>query len=123
MLTVADALRDTPGFSGGYSSFVAFTLGVPIVTMESEFMRGRVTIAFYKEMKINDLIADNPKAYAGIAFRLANDHAFRETMEGKIQEQRHLLYENIDAVRELERFFEAAVAAADAGNLLPTWNG
>ena len=41
--SAADVILDTPHFSGGNTSYEAFALAKPIVTLDSAFMRGRVT--------------------------------------------------------------------------------
>lgn len=111
LLMAADAVLDLPTFSGGNSSLEAFAMGVPVVTWPSNFMRGRVTLACYRQMGIDDLVADSAETYVSIAFRLANDAAFRAVVKRKIAERADRLFENLDFVREFEDFVEAAVAA------------
>src|SRR4051794_35667185 len=49
-----DVMLDTIHFGGGNTSYEAFALGVPIITLPSPFLRGRITYAQYKMMGIED---------------------------------------------------------------------
>lgn len=104
----ADALLDTPTFSGGHSSQEAFAMGVPIVTWPTEFMRGRVTAGCYNQMGVTDLIADSADGYVNLALQLANDLEFKKRMRNKITTNSHKLFERVDLVEEIETFFMAA---------------
>jgi predicted O-linked N-acetylglucosamine transferase (SPINDLY family) len=115
-LTLTDVVLDTPHFSGGHTSLITFACDAPIVTWPGSFMRGRLTLAMYKQMGVMDCVAQDPKSYVDIALRLANDKDWREEVVGKIQAHAHVLYEDIQAVHELERFFEWAVSHEDIGD-------
>ena len=84
-------------------------MGTPIVTLPSEFLRGRVTYAIYKKIGVMDCVASNPREYVDIAIRLGTNKEYRENIKAKILARNHVLYENIEVVRELESFFEWAV--------------
>jgi len=108
-LQVVDVLLDTPHFTGGYTSLLAFAFGIPIVTWPGTFMCGRLTLGLYKQMGIMDCVADDAQSYADIANRLANDRDWRNEIKSKIFKSAHVLYEDMEAVHELERFFERVV--------------
>ncbi|MFQ5685371.1 MAG: tetratricopeptide repeat protein [Candidatus Scalindua sp.] len=109
LLKLADVILDTPYFGGGSTSLESFACGAPIVTWPGEFMRDRLTLALYKQMGVMDCVADNAQSYLDIAFRLANDKIWREEIRDKIRANADVLFEDIEAIRELERFFEMAV--------------
>jgi predicted O-linked N-acetylglucosamine transferase (SPINDLY family) len=109
LLKTADVILDTPYFGGGSTSLESFACGMPIVTWPGEFVRDRLTLALYKQMDVMDCIANNAQSYLKIAYRLANDKIWRDEIRGKIRANADVLYEDIEAVRELERFFETAV--------------
>lgn len=119
IISLADVMIDTIHFCGGYTSLLCFACGVPIVTMPGEFMRGRMTYAFYKQMGIFDCAAADIKSFADIAFKLANDKAWRSEISDKIRERAPGLFEDMETVHELERFFEWAVKEADGSH---HWN-
>ena len=99
---LADVLLDTIHFSGGKTSHDALAMGIPIVTHESEFMRGRVTSACYRKIGIADCIARNSDDYIRIALELATDRARREEVREKILQNNGVLFENLAVVREIE---------------------
>ena len=101
----ADVILDTPHFSGGNTSFEAFALGKPVVTMDSKFMRGRVTAGMYRQMGLTECVAENLESYVEIALKLGTDSAFRERMERSIAEKRGTLFDDPAAVPEFEKFF------------------
>ncbi len=122
-LRTVDATLDTPHFGGGTTSFEAFGVGVPIVTWPGAYARSRATHALYRQMGVTGLVAENAKQYVEIALRLARDPNWRTQMRSQLRERSHVLYENIASVRELEHFFEHAVAAAVHGQKLDGWPG
>jgi predicted O-linked N-acetylglucosamine transferase (SPINDLY family) len=118
LLLDADAVLDPSHFGGGNSSYEAFGLGVPVVTLPGPFMRGRVTLGCYRQMGFEDLVASSPEQYVALAVRLANDAVFREEMRARVRERSGVLFDDLGAVRELEAFFERshdqALARRDA---------
>jgi predicted O-linked N-acetylglucosamine transferase (SPINDLY family) len=108
LLTLADAILDVPTFSGGVSSLEAFTMGAPIVTWPGEFMKGRVTTGYYKQMGLDDLIASDMDEYVTLAIKLAHDSDFKNQMQNDIKANSHKLFERIEVVREMENFFLSA---------------
>src|SRR5262249_39722677 len=95
---------------GGNTSYEGLALGVPIVTLPSPFLRGRITLALYKQMEMMDCVAANPEEYVALAVKLANDRDYREAMQSKIEQASAVLFENPAGVRDLEAFLIDAVA-------------
>jgi predicted O-linked N-acetylglucosamine transferase (SPINDLY family) len=92
LVTLADVVLDTPHFNGGYTSLLSFCRGTPIVTLPGKYMRGRLTLALYKQMGVMDCVADNVESYVNIATRLANDRNWKEEVVGKIQTHHHVFF-------------------------------
>lgn len=115
LLTHACAALDTHPFGGGNTSYQALGLGVPIVTWPGAFARGRVTAALYERMGIIDLIARNADEYVALAHKLATQPDFRREIGLTIQRRCGVIYEDLETVREFERFLEAACDAAPRG--------
>jgi predicted O-linked N-acetylglucosamine transferase (SPINDLY family) len=82
-----------------------------VVTWPSPYLRGRLTLAMYRKMGWQDCVADSAEQYVDLAVRLATDRPFRETIREKLQATSHVLFEDLDEVRALERFFRQAVGA------------
>ena len=68
-IPAADVLLDTFHFSGGNTSFEAFAVGTPVVTLPSGFLRGRFTAGLYRKMGVADLIAETAESYVDLALR------------------------------------------------------
>ena len=113
MLALVDVVLDPLHFSGGNTSFEAFSEGLPIVTMPGDFMRSRVTAAMYHRMGITDCIASSPEEYVRIAVRLGTDPAWRKEICARIRESRSVLFENHAMVREFEDVLEKMVLQPD----------
>ena len=120
-LATADAVLDTPHFSGGTSTYEAFALGIPIVAWNGEFARGRQTAALYRKMGITDLIAQSADRYVDLALCLAQDKGWRAQRHAELMQRHEVLYDNDAAIGELGRFLDEAVAAASQGRKVPEW--
>lgn len=110
MLELADVILDTPHFSGGSSSVEAFAVGTPIVTLPSQYLKGRLTYAWYARLGILDCIASNAEKYITTAVRLGTDQQARNDLSHRIRAASHLLFDDSQVVRELEIFFERVCA-------------
>ena len=108
----ADVLLDTTHFGGGNTSYEALAFGTPIVTSAGRMLRDRITYACYQQMGISDCIAQTAQDYVRIAVELATEPTRRDRVRSLILARKHLLYEDAEAVRELEQFFLGAVARA-----------
>jgi tetratricopeptide (TPR) repeat protein len=106
---VLDVLLLPPQFGGGKSSCDALALGTPVVTLPSPYLRGRITYALYRRMGVLDCVAGTPEEYVRIAVRLGSDAGHREALRARIRAAAGRLFEDLDAVRELERFLQWAV--------------
>jgi protein O-GlcNAc transferase len=121
LLKAADVLLDPPYFGGGNTTYEAFAAGLPIVTWPGPFMRGRVTAACYQRMGMTELIADSMEKYVDLALRVAHDREFNARVRGKIANAASVLFDDIGAVRELEKFFSAAVEAHAHATAISKW--
>lgn len=106
ILQLADVILDTTHYTGGANTnYDAFALGAPVVTVPSSFHRGKFTAAAYQQMGIHELIANSTEDYVEKAIRVANDAKFRDEIKTKILANAEKLFEDDEAVRELEQFF------------------
>ena len=116
MLAAADVILDTPHYGGGANTtYDAFCVAAPLVTLPGNFHRGRYALAAYRGMGFSDLVAYSADQYAAIAVRLANEPDFREHARRQIAERRGVLFDDVQAVRQVEAFFLEAIAAARGG--------
>lgn len=114
IVALCEVMLDPLHFGGGCTTYDGLAVGTPIVTMPGEFMRGRVTFGCYKKMGVMDCVARTPEEYVDIAVSIAKDPSYRQAIQSKILEANEVLYEDIEAVRELEEFFHEAIQAARA---------
>jgi predicted O-linked N-acetylglucosamine transferase (SPINDLY family) len=109
LLALSDVMLDPYPFGGGHTSYEAQSLGLPVVTLPGRLLRGRLTYAMYQQMQYLDLIAMSPADYVEIALRLANSPSDRRRASRAILDSCGVLFGDIQVVRELEDFWEAAL--------------
>jgi predicted O-linked N-acetylglucosamine transferase (SPINDLY family) len=102
LLVAADVVLDPVHFGGGNTSYTALALGLPIVTWPSEFLRGRLTYAMYRQMGFTDLVADSAVAYVRCAVRLGTDAEYRAATRRRIEETSGCLYGDTAIVADVE---------------------
>lgn len=108
---IADAVLDPTAWSGCNTTLDAFAAGLPVVTLPGRFMRGRHTLAFYRRMNHDDLVARDEGHYVDLAARLALDGDWHARQRQLIADRRHLLYDDGAPARALVEFIERAARA------------
>lgn len=83
-LAVADAMLDTPNFSGGSTALDALAAGLPIVALEGRCMRGRQSAAMLRMVGVQELIAHDAPQYVELALRIARDGDYRRSLAERI---------------------------------------
>jgi len=114
-LSLADVLLDPPHYSSSLTGYDAFSLGLPVVTLPGGLMVQRYALGLYRKMGLEDLVVWSPDAYVAMAIRLAADRDYRKSVSERIAERSEALFEDREAVREHEQFFEDALSDAQAG--------
>jgi len=107
-LAMADTLLDTFHFGGGNTTLEALALGAPVVTLPSGYLRGRISLACYRQMGLGDPVAASTEDYVDKAVRLAGDRDHRAELGRRIEHENHALFDDDGVVREMEDFFEKA---------------
>ena len=87
---------------------------VLIVTVPGQFMRGRHSYAYLKRINVTETVAQSVDEYVHLAVRLALDEAWREKVLSKQAANLHRLYDDLDCVFALEKFYQSWVAEAHA---------
>jgi predicted O-linked N-acetylglucosamine transferase (SPINDLY family) len=108
VMSQARACLDTIGFSGFNTALQAVQAGLPIVTREGLFLRGRFASGILKRMGIPELVAASEQDYVDLAERIARDDAFRERVVVRIENTRDSLYRDLAPIRALEQFLLGA---------------
>lgn len=104
----ATGFLDTIGFSGFNTAIQAVECGLPVVTREGRFLRGRLASGILRRMGLRDLIAESEADYVQLAVRLASDRDFHRRTRDRIASARTTLYGDVAPVRSLEDFLAAA---------------
>ena len=107
---LADAILDTPGWSGGKSTLDCLAQDPAIVTMPGRFMRGRHTAAILSRIGCEATIADSIEDYIAIAVRLARHVAWRTAVRHAVAIGKHRAYNDTACIRALESFLTRAVS-------------
>lgn len=94
LIKVSDVVLDTFVFGGGNSSMEAFAVGRPVVTLPSDQLRGRLTLACYRRMGIEELVAADAGDFAAKAVRLGTDRDYRAAVEARIAARSGALFED-----------------------------
>jgi len=111
LLSLADAVLDTPHYNAGGTAYDILGLGLPLVTLPGDRHVARYTLGCYRKMGVTDLVANGPEHYAELAVRVATDRDYRAEVVARIEATGNLLFEEMAGVREHERFFARAVAS------------
>lgn len=105
LLATADVMLDPLHFGGGNTSYQATSVGVPIVTCPSEFMRGRATAGLYQDIGVTDTIADSHDDYISRCLQIAGDRDLQQDIRDRILANCDRLFEDQQAIQELEDHF------------------
>lgn len=106
LLRHAHIALDTIGFSGYNTAIQAIESGLPLITREGRFLRGRLASGILRRIEMDELIVRTMDEYVGLAVRLIEDSEFRQRMRSEILQRRALLYDDIASIRHLEDVLE-----------------
>jgi predicted O-linked N-acetylglucosamine transferase (SPINDLY family) len=108
----ADVFLDTIGFSGYNTAMLAVECGLPIVTREGRFMRGRLASGILKRIGLPDLVAQTDEDYVALAVRLVQDASHRKRISERMETSRPALFDDLEVIRALDDFL---VSVANRG--------
>jgi len=108
LLQQADLYMDTIGFSGFNSAMQAIECGLPVVTREGKFMRGRFASGILRELGLPELIAESNDDYIDLVVRLAGDSPLRSFLKHRIADSRRKLFDDANSIRDFEAFLGRA---------------
>ncbi|HMQ06104.1 MAG TPA: tetratricopeptide repeat protein [Saprospiraceae bacterium] len=112
----ASVILDTFYYTGGANtSCDAFAMGKPYVTLLWHQHRGRYGAAAYLQANVKSApIANSFEEYIQFALRLTRDQNYYEKISGQMQKGSIEIFEDIQAVRELEYCFLSLVNRSDS---------
>jgi protein O-GlcNAc transferase len=106
---LCDLMLDPLHFGGGNTSWEALAMNVPIVTLPSGFLRGRITYALYQAMGYPDLCANDEIDYVQIATRIGTDASERAKAKRTIAERLERIIDRKEGIRQLEDWLQKRV--------------
>ncbi|MGA2259744.1 MAG: tetratricopeptide repeat protein, partial [Thermoguttaceae bacterium] len=92
-------------YGAGSSCYDLFSYNLPVVTLPGELIVGRVTQACYRKMGVDDLVVHSAEEYVRKAVQVATDREYRYHVTERIAGASDVLFNDLEAVREHERFF------------------
>jgi predicted O-linked N-acetylglucosamine transferase (SPINDLY family) len=105
LFSISHHTIDTIDWNGGNSSMQSLSLGCPVVTRPSTFMRGRHTVSMLEMLDLPELIARDDDDYVDISVRLLADEEFYNDMKQKIMDRKQRLFSD----QEVSLAFKKAI--------------
>ena len=109
LLKKADVFLDTLGFSGFNTAMQAVECGLPVVTLEGRFMRGRLAAGIMRRMGLSDMVAGSQEEYIKLVVRLAKDEGYNKFIRQRIEAGRFEIFDDIAPVQAMEDFICSVV--------------
>lgn len=110
LLEVLDVNLDTIGWSGGITTMRSLGVDLPVVTIAGQYMRGRHSSAMLEMIEVEELIADSLDKYVDLAVKLGQNKKHRQSVVSKIKKNKHKLFQDLQCVEALDKFFKNEVA-------------
>jgi protein O-GlcNAc transferase len=104
---LADVSLDPMHFGGGNTTYEALAIGLPVVTLPSDFLRARITLAMYSQMGFLDCVVSSPSQYIDLAVRLGTDRTYRQSIHENILATCPVLFEDRRAIQQYSEFFQS----------------
>lgn len=98
----ATVFLDPIGFSGFNTAMQAMECGLPIITQEGQFMRGRFASGILRSCKLDCLVTNTPEEYIQMAVALASDDIYRKSIQEKISQSHSIIFDDANVIKALE---------------------
>lgn len=110
MCAACDVLLDPLHFGGGNTTLEALSVGTPVVTLPSPYLRSRLAQGQYQHLGWTECVVGTAEEYIARAVELGTNRDARETARREILARADVLFDHEPSIRAFERFFEEAVA-------------
>jgi protein O-GlcNAc transferase len=101
LLHLGDFALDPWPYGAGKLAFEIAGLGLPLLSLTGQTLKGRIPTACYQRLEMTEYLAYSEQDYLEKAARLAQDRNYRNQWKQTLAERHHLLFENQNAVEEL----------------------
>lgn len=102
LVTVADVALDPLHYGSGITTYEILAIGTPLITLPTEFRRGRFVAACYQMMGLTNYIAYDQAHYIRLACEYANSPDLCDNFSSEVSERIDVLFEDSTAVTEFE---------------------
>ena len=102
LMDALDIYLDCPSFSGYNTAFYAIQTGIPLVTLEGEFMRQRLAAGLLRQIGVTETIAGTREDYIHKAVTLAKHPEIRTVIRARILARKDKAHGSVDVVRAFE---------------------
>lgn len=106
LLSRANLALDTIGFSGYNTAIQAVESGLPLVTREGRFLRGRLASGIMRRIGVTQLVTQTAEEYVSLCAELITDSRLNERIRRELVQRRGVLYGDLASIRHLEDVIE-----------------
>jgi predicted O-linked N-acetylglucosamine transferase (SPINDLY family) len=110
LISLSDAILDSPVYAGSLTSYDAFACATPVVSLPGSLTVQCYTAGLYRRMEMPEMIPQNQNAYVELAVRLATDEEFRDQIVEKIKINRKKIFADPQCLIDFELFIDYATA-------------
>ncbi|MFN0162302.1 MAG: hypothetical protein ACKVQQ_13805 [Burkholderiales bacterium] len=112
LLEAADCVLDPPHFTGGVTTYMALSLGCPVITLPGALFRSRMTSGMLAQAEVEDTVATSLEHYVELATAYAANPARRRATRERLLAAAGRLFATDAAVSALADWIESAVASS-----------
>jgi Predicted O-linked N-acetylglucosamine transferase, SPINDLY family len=111
VLTLCEVALDTTHYGAGANTcYDAFACGTPLVTMPGSFHRSRFAFAAYEQINDTYCVTHSAEEYINKVVQLGTQKKLRKEVSESLKISSGILFEDIEAVRELEHTFDKIIS-------------
>jgi predicted O-linked N-acetylglucosamine transferase (SPINDLY family) len=97
LLRTFDVMLDPVHFGGGNTTLEALAMGVPVVTMPSALLRGRITLGICHSLKIGEFITQSPAEYVDRVLQLLDTPSLRASIQDRLAAASDRIFDPLSA--------------------------
>ena len=105
----ADVMLHPFPFGGSKTSADGIAMGIPVVCLKTQHLRGRMAYSFFVTMEYEVTVATCSAMYVEIAVKLGRDVHFRKNVSTEIRARSGVIWERHEYVDSWDRFLQRAV--------------
>ena len=109
LMQKADLYLDTIGFSGFNTAMQAIMCDLPVVTIEGNWMRGRLASAILSMLGTSKLICHTNQAYIDTVTELIQNPSLLRLQKTNIATRKNILFKDLTPIRALEDFLRSHI--------------